>query len=175
MVFGYVCCHPSAAVCYVLILDTHDFGYGVNFGYGNLVLDTFGYVSLDLCSFNCFLLDTRFFLIRFDTFGYFWIRLDTFGYIWICLDTFVYVWIRIGGRVFGYGTWNFHGFNGFAPILRGVPLGISSDFDGFVPILQRITLRMSWVFVDWHLFCKGHPLEFHWFLWICIYFARGTP
>ena len=64
---------------------------------------------------------------------------------------------------------------GFAPIWQGVPLGISSDFDGFVPILQRITLRMSLVFMDLHLFCKGYPLEFNWFSLISIYFARGTP
>ena len=82
VVFGYVCCLPSVAVCYVLILGTHDFGYETHVGYVLRFLDTLGYVSTVLDRFFRFVFWTRTF------FGYAWIRLDTVGYVWIRLDTF---------------------------------------------------------------------------------------
>ena len=89
-------------------------------------------------------------------FGYalFWIR-SSFGYV---LDTF---WIRYGYVLdtdnFGYALdtlWiDFIEFHGFASILQGLPLAISSDFDGF-----EYPLEFHRISMDLELFCKGCPL-----------------
>ena len=104
------------------------------------------------------------FWIRGSKFGYvmdtrildtFWIR---FGYVmdtfWIrtILDT---LWIRFGSISLI--------FHGFASILQGLPLAISSDFDGFASILQGVPypLELHRILMDLYIFCKGYPLGFH--------------
>ena len=93
-IFGYECDTASAAVCYVLFLDTIILDTFIYFGYVSLF-----WIRLDTIS-PLFDENRVYFWIRIY-FGYVWIRLFGFGYVWIRLDTFGYVildtftfWIR---------------------------------------------------------------------------------
>ena len=96
----------------------------------------------------------------------FWIRGSKFGYVMDTriLDTF---WIRYGYVLdtdnFGYALdtlWiDFIDFHGFASILQGLPLAISSDFDGFASILQGVPLRISSNFDGFAAILQRVPLR----------------